>query len=686
MAELGDPTAADSASEDSVLPDTLDDYLLPAAEAPALWCAFDSAWYLAAYPQPREELGEGASFEAVRAWYLTHGQPTGHSPVIWFDETWYRATNPDMAEGLASGLWRSGFEHYCLEGSADRSPHWLYDEALYRALNPDLTDEALGASGCFNRYDHYLRDGAFAGRPAHLLFDAALYSAAHAEDPSLARLGPYAHALHALWAGTPETRTSLYFDPAWYRGFYPHAVQPPYRSALHHYLTNLTPTEFDPLPDFIEAHYLATSPDVAAEVKAGRLRNGYEHFLKNGAAERRAPAPWINLHHYLAAHPEAAAALDDHSMPHAFAHILRVGLPAGLSLAPVAGNLRAQALLPLRCRGRLDFTCDGPAVLTAIVTLPTERARAVLALSALRAEAPGAVEVLLLDAGGHGPGLAAMSPGVRLLPKGARNAAIAEATAPLLLFLDASHEPLPGSIAAGLRRIAADPCCGAVGGPTLDAEGRLIQAGLVVFSNASSAPYLAGAPTQTAEANFVRHPDACTTALLLARRDLLRATGGFDPDIPPGPLADADLCLGIWQAGWRVVYDPAMAALRDAPRAARIGTPPGGEAALLARHAAYLALRPAPQPALHAIRSPLQPAERVLVILATLPATDPALMALVAGGAEVTLYPLDGGPPDPALLPVGLPDSVELICGPGHDGLEAFLALRKANFTRVEER
>jgi hypothetical protein len=671
---------------DSALPDTLDDYLLPAAEAPALWCAFDGAWYLAAYKQAREELGEDAPFEAVRAWYLVHGQPAGHSPVIWFDEAWYRAANPDLAEGLASGLWRSGFEHYCLEGSAGRSPHWLYDEALYRALNPDLTDEALGASGCFNRYDHYLRDGAFAGRPAHLLFDPATYAAAHADDPTLATLGAYAHALHALWSDAPETRCSLYFDPEWYRGFYPQAVRPPYRSALHHYLANPTPTEFDPLPDFMEAHYLAGSPDVAAEVKAGRLRNGYEHFLKNGANERRSPAPWINLHHYLAAHPEAAAAVDDHSMPHAFAHVLRVGLPAGLSLAPAAGNLRAQALLPLRSRGRLDFTCAGPPTLTAIVTLPSERARAVLALSALRAEAPGAVELLLLDEGGHGPGLAAMIPGLRLLAKDDRNAAIAEASAPLLLLLDASHEPLPGSIAAGLRRIAANPAAGVVGGPTLDAQGRLIQAGLVVFGDASTAPYLAGAPAQTAEANFVRHPDACATALLLARRDLLRATGGFSAGIPAGPLADADLCLGVWQAGWRVVYDPAMAALCDDPRAARIATPPGGESTLAARHAAYLALRPAPQPALHAIRSPLQPAERVLVITPALPSADATLTALAAAGAEVTLYPLDGGPSDPALLPVGLPDSVEIICGPGHDGLEAFLALRKADFTRIEER
>lgn len=684
---------------DAPLPDGLDDYLLPPAEAPALWCAFDPGWYLAAHPQAREALGEAAGFEAARAWYLEHGQPLGHSPVIWFDEAWYRAANPAVAAAIAAGQWRSGFEQYCLEGSADRSPHWLYDEALYRSLNPDLTDEALGASGCFNRYDHYLRDGAFAGRPAHLLFDPALYAAAHADDPALARSGAFTHYLQSLWSGAAEPPTTPYFDPAWYRAFYPEAAAAiaasQYRGALHHYLANPTPAAFDPLVDFLEAHYLAANPDVAAEVKAGRLRNGYEHFLKSGAAERRNPAPWIDLRHYLAANPEAAAALESRAVPHAWAHLLRVGLPAGFSLAPPAAAgptvARARALLPLRSRGRLDFTCDVAPVLTAIVTLPIERARALPVLSALRAEAPGAVELLLLDATGHGPGLAAMLPGARVIPMHqapgqdgaglARDTALAEARAPTLLLLDAGSEPAPGSIAAALARLAADPACGAAGGPGFGPDGRLLQAGFIVFNDASIAPYLAGAPTSSAEANFLRPADACSTALLALRRAALRPP---DPDRAAGPAADADLCLGIWQNGYRVLYDPAIATLRDDPRAARAGAAPGGRDTLAARHPAYLATRPAPIPApAHAARSPLVPRDRILLIEPSLPPAA-TLAPLLAEGAALTLYPLDGGPADPALLPADLPGEIELICGPGQDGLQAFLTLRGATFTRVE--
>ncbi|MBN8890133.1 MAG: hypothetical protein J0H91_07550 [Rhodospirillales bacterium] len=705
--------------------DRLNEYLLPLAEAPALWCVFDPAWYLAAHPQVRAALAaEGSAeppAEAVRAHYLAHGQPAGLSPVIWFDEAWYRASNPDVAVAVAAGQSRSGFEQYCLEGCAGRSPHWLYDEALYRALNPDLTDEALGASGCFNRYDHYLRDGAFTGRPAHLLFDAATYTAAQAEDPSLARIGAYAHFLQGLWQGAPETATSPWFDPAWYRARYPEAAAAiaagQYRGALHHYLTNPTPTAFDPLADFSEAHYLATNPDVAAEVAAGRLRNGYEHFLKNGAAEGRSPAPWIDLRAYLAATPEAAAAVESRAMPHGFAYLLLVALTSGLVLARGDGDAgptryetryetggetssesaggtmavaaRAQAMLPLRARGRLDFTCDGPPLLTAIVTLPPERARAVLALAALRAEVQGPVELLLLDAAGHGPGLAAMMPGTRLLPAGdpaaTRNTAIAQAAAPLLLFLDAGCEPVPGSIQAGLRRMARDPSAGAVGGPAIGADGLLSQAGLIVAADASVAPYLAGASPQTAEAGFVRDADACASTLLLLRRDLLRALGGLAEQVPDGAAADADLCLGVWRSGYRVVFDPAMTVLHESSRT--FASAP--TAAFAARHRDYLAIRPPPQPGpRHAARSPRVPVERVLMLEETLPENPAApataaIAALIAQGADVTLYPLDGGPSDPALLPVFLPETVEIICGPGRAGLEGFRATRGAMFSRV---
>lgn len=655
--------------------DALDAYLRPAGEAPALWCAFDPAWYLARHPEAGEALGEAPDFATVRDWYLAHGQPAGHSPVIWFDEAWYRARYPDIAGALAAGQWRSGFEHYCLEGSAGRSPHWLYDETVYRSLNPDLSDEALAAAGCFNRYDHYLRDGAHGGRTAHLLFDPAIYASGHADDPSLGQLGPYGHALHRLDAGAAEVAWSDYFDPAWYRGFYPGVVRPPWRSALHHYLTNPTPSAFDPLVDFSEAHYLALYPDVAAEIAAGRLRNGYEHFLKAGAAEHRSPAPWIALDHYLATNPDAAAAIERGELRHGFAHLLRVGLAAGASLAPRRDDPRAAAVLALRGRGRLDFTCTEPPRLTAIVTLPDEPGRALLALSALRGEVSGPVELLALTPGGRGAEVAARVPGLRLLADGGRGAALAAATAPLVLLLDAGCQPLPGSIAAGLRRIEAEPSAGAVGGPTLDAAGRLVQAGLALFCDGSVARRLAGAPADSAEADVVHYPDACAGSLLLVRRALL---GGLDPSDAEGPLADLALCLAVWEAGWRVVYDPAMAAWCDDPRAARL-VPPACGPALAARHQAMLALRPPPG---SAPASPLVPAERVLVILPALPEADPALAALVAAGAAVTLYLLDGGP----VAPAGLPDTVMLIRGSGADRLDAFLTAHAAEFDRIERR
>ena len=69
--------------------------------------------------------------------------------------------------------------------------------------------------------------------------------------------------------------------------------------ALHHYLTNTTQREFDPIPDFSEASYLDRYPDVAAAVEPGDLRNGYQHFLTNGVFELRMPNDTIDLRRYV---------------------------------------------------------------------------------------------------------------------------------------------------------------------------------------------------------------------------------------------------------------------------------------------------------------------------------------------------------------------------------------------------
>ena len=268
------------------------------------WAAFDPDWYLASYPTVRSAI-EDESPEAILYFYLQQGRRLGHSPNMFFDEAWYLRTYSDATAAIRRGDAASGFDHYCRVGFADHSPHWLFDEANYRRNYPQLSDGALQAADFVNGYDHYLRHGARENRVAHWLFDPNVYRA-HLEFEAAKEaeaVGPFRHYLDQIAAGEPEPRTTLYFDPGWYLQHYQEVAGAVsanrWQSALHHYLTNDTPTVFDPLPEFSESYYLDRDGDAAAAVAAGAQRNGYQHFLERGRLVTQSPSAELDLAYYV---------------------------------------------------------------------------------------------------------------------------------------------------------------------------------------------------------------------------------------------------------------------------------------------------------------------------------------------------------------------------------------------------
>ena len=348
---------------------------------------------------------------AVLRFYLDTGQTLGHSPNRYFDEVWYRRY-PDVAARLGHGP-ASGFDHYCRGGFSTRAPHWLFDERFYRRRHPDLTDDVLDAARMANGYDHFLRHGAKEWRIGHPLFDAAFYQAqlGPAEARDSAAAGPFHHYLRQIATSRHEIRTTPCFDPAWYLAKYPEVAdaiaQGVWRCALHHYLTNDTPTAFDPLPEFSETWYLMHYPDIAAAVERGELRNGYRHFLVTGAAELRSPSEAIDLRYY-AEHDAVRTALRTGDAPDAFTHYLAIGRAQGLPPIPppeervtegqakTLFRRRAANLLPLFGRMPIDFTCTGEPAVSVIMVVHDRHALTLMALASLRSNFAGDLELVLV--------------------------------------------------------------------------------------------------------------------------------------------------------------------------------------------------------------------------------------------------------------------------------------------------
>ncbi|MBN9561919.1 MAG: glycosyltransferase [Alphaproteobacteria bacterium] len=679
------------------------------------WAEFDTDWYLARHPDVAVTLRDRGP-DAVRAYYLDFGQKQRHSPNLLFDEAWYLQHHLGVAAAVEAGHFESGFDHYCLDGHASFSPHWLFDEALYRARYTDLGDVALAAGEFANGYDHFLKHGSREGRIGHILFSPVRYRAGL--DAEAAResdaIGGFRHFLSRLNVTAAETQVSDYFDPEFYRTRYPEVVAAiaagKWRAALEHYLCNPTPSRFDPLAWFSEEFYLARYPDIAAAVAAGRLRNGYRHFLADGAHETRTPHPAIDLAWYVSAHPEVRADIAEGRAPDAFTHYLRIGRAQGLAATPpvdepvseAAGRSlfrsRARNLLPLWGRAPLDFTTIDPPALSVIMVLHGQFALSMMALASLRANFAGPIELILIDSGSEDETLRIMRyvRGARLLRFDSNigfvracNAGLYSVTSPLVLFLNNDVELGPGAVAAALRRMASDARIGAVGGKVIRGHGVLQEAGSIVWRDGATEGYLRDAWPLAPEANFVRDVDYCSGVFLLVRAALLSELDGFAEDFVPAYYEDADLCVRIARAGYRVVYDPAVvvhhlehgSSITSAAAQALIAR---GQAAFVARHADWLAGRCVPGDTLAARASDRR--RRILFIEDKLPLrllgsgfvrSNDLIGVMVEMGFHVTVFPVEQGTFDLGAIYADFPDAVEVMHDRDLGGLAAFLAERE---------
>jgi O-antigen biosynthesis protein len=113
-----------------------------------------------------------------------------------------------------------------------------------------------------------------------------------------------------------------------------------------------------------------------------------------------------------------------------------------------------------------------------------------------------------------------------------------------------------GALDYALETIRQDPMIGAVGGKVILPSGALQEAGCIIWSDGTCAGYGRGDSPADGRYMFRRDVAFCSGAFLMVRRDLFSSLGGFDERFAPAYYEEVDLCVRLWQAGYRVVYDP----------------------------------------------------------------------------------------------------------------------------------
>ncbi|MFT8719678.1 glycosyltransferase [Acetobacter sp.] len=138
------------------------------------------------------------------------------------------------------------------------------------------------------------------------------------------------------------------------------------------------------------------------------------------------------------------------------------------------------------------------------------------------------------------------------------NAAAEEAAGTYLHFLNNDTEVLSGTFDALLACLQSDAGIGMVGSKLLYPDGKLQEAGGIVWNDASGWNFGRNdAHPHRAAYSYPREVDYISGASIMLRRDLFESLEGFDEAFAPAYYEDTDLAFRVRASGRRVVFEPA---------------------------------------------------------------------------------------------------------------------------------
>ena len=136
------------------------------------------------------------------------------------------------------------------------------------------------------------------------------------------------------------------------------------------------------------------------------------------------------------------------------------------------------------------------------------------------------------------------------------NAAARQTEAEFLLFLNNDTQVQPGWLDALVDLLRRRPDAAAAGSKLIYPDGRLQEAGGIIWDDATGWNYGRLDDPDKPVYNYMREVDYLSGAALLVRRTDFAAMGGFDPAYAPAYCEDSDLAFRLRAAGRAVLYQP----------------------------------------------------------------------------------------------------------------------------------
>ena len=139
---------------------------------------------------------------------------------------------------------------------------------------------------------------------------------------------------------------------------------------------------------------------------------------------------------------------------------------------------------------------------------------------------------------------------------GACNAGAAAARGEFLVFLNNDTVVTGGWLSALCQTFEQREDCGLAGARLVYPDGRLQEAGGIVFADGSGWNWGRFEDPRHPRYGYLREADYCSGAAIMVRAGLFHELGGFDTRYAPAYYEDTDLAFKVRAAGFRVYYQP----------------------------------------------------------------------------------------------------------------------------------
>jgi len=135
------------------------------------------------------------------------------------------------------------------------------------------------------------------------------------------------------------------------------------------------------------------------------------------------------------------------------------------------------------------------------------------------------------------------------------NSGAEKARGKYIFFLNNDAEVQDGWLTESLR-LFENAEVGVVGSKLIYPDGRLQEAGGIIFKSAEGWNYGKTDQPDKPEYSYVRDADYVSGAAYMIRTELFREIGGFNKNLAPGYFEDVELSFAVREKGYRVLYQP----------------------------------------------------------------------------------------------------------------------------------